>query len=153
MPRAELRHPQQVVDWLESLKSEIHEPCQMWLIGSGALLLHAHIKSIQAPLPSNSMDVDPVVVGDALAWACYDACIGSEFEKRHGWHVNLMPDAVLKELPQGWEDRAENLPFGMVHVILPSVDDLLAPKLKRGEPRDLEHRDWAIQQKLLQVAS
>ena len=51
----------------------------------------------------NSMDVDPVTTSQAVALLGYEAMIGSEFEKEHGWHVNLMPAVVLKEMPDGWE--------------------------------------------------
>jgi hypothetical protein len=89
------------------------------------------------------MAVDPVVMGDQLAGFCYDSCLGSDFEKENGWHVNLMPEAVLREFPDGWENRSTSLSFGLIRVILPSVDDLLVPKLKRAEPRDLAHFQWA----------
>jgi len=121
----------------------------MTLIGSGALLLHAHLAGLDAPLSENSMDVDPVVDGDLLAWACYDACIGSDFEKENGWHVNIMPESVLRELPSGWEDRAGSHQFGNISLTLPTVPDLLSPKVKRGEPRDLAHVQWAIKNELL----
>jgi hypothetical protein len=41
------------------------------------------------------MAVDPVVMGDQLAGFCYDSCLGSDFEKENGWHVNLMPGSRL----------------------------------------------------------
>jgi hypothetical protein len=31
----------------------------------------------------------------------------------------------------------------VVTVVVPAPKDLLAPKLKRGEPRDLKHFEWA----------
>jgi hypothetical protein len=52
-------------------------------------------------------------------------------------------EAVLREFPDGWENRSTSLSFGLIRVILPSVDDLLVPKLKRAEPRDLAHFQWA----------
>jgi hypothetical protein len=33
--------------------------------------------------------------------------------------------------------------LGRLEVVVPSVDDLLFPKLKRGEPRDKIHASWA----------
>ena len=69
--------------------------------------------------------------------------IGSEFEKRHGWHVNLMPSAVLGEMPADWMQRASRKQYGLLEVLVPSMDDLLVPKLKRGEPRDKLHAEWA----------
>jgi hypothetical protein len=89
------------------------------------------------------MDVDPVTQSDAVALLGYEAMIGSEFEKRHGWHVNVMPTAVLGEMPHGWENRASRKIYGRLEVVVPSVDDLLFPKLKRGEPRDKVHASWA----------
>jgi len=89
------------------------------------------------------MDVDPVTQSDAVALLGYEAMIGSAFEKRHGWHVNLMPTAVLGEMPAGWEERASRKVYGCLEVVVPSVDDLLFPKLKRGEPRDKVHASWA----------
>jgi hypothetical protein len=113
------------------------------LIGSGGLLWHAAQRGLETPLPENSMDVDPVTQSDAVALLGYEAMIGSEFEKRHGWHVNLMPSAVLGEMPAGWQERASRKVYGMLEVVVPSIDDLLFPKLKRGEPRDKLHAAWA----------
>ena len=81
------------------------------------------------------MDVDPVTQSDAVALLGYEAMIGSEFDKRHGWHVNLMPSAVLSEMPADWMQRASRKHYGLLEV--------LVPKLKRGEPRDKLHAEWA----------
>jgi hypothetical protein len=43
------------------------------------------------------------------------------------------------------EDRASRKAYGKLSVVVPSVGDLLAPKLKRGEPRDKLHAQWATQ--------
>jgi hypothetical protein len=115
----------------------------MILIGSGALLLHAWAQGIDTPLPENSMDVDPITDSEEIALLGYDALIGSEFEKKHGWHVNLMPQAVLREFPADWRNRALVKTYGHLTVVLPAVADLLIPKLKRGEPRDKKHSEWA----------
>jgi len=115
----------------------------MALIGSAGLLWHSHERGIQEPLPENSMDVDLVTESDQLAELGYAALIGSDFEQVHGWHVNLMPRAVLDELPIGWQERAARKTYGQLTLTVPSVADLLAPKLKRGEPRDLKHAEWA----------
>jgi len=115
----------------------------MTLIGSAALLWHAADRGIDAPLPENSMDVDPITDSDALAWMCYDALIGSEFEQAHGWHVNLLPQSVLQELPSDWQSRASRREYGNLTVVVPAAADLLVPKLKRNEPRDRAHADWA----------
>ncbi len=115
----------------------------MTLIGSAGLLWHAADRGLDVPLPENSMDVDPVTDSDALAWLCYDAIIGSEFEREHGWHVNLMPESVLRGLPEGWQARASQQVYGHLTVIVPVAADLLAPKLMRNEPRDRAHAEWA----------
>ena len=117
----------------------------MTLIGSAALLWHAADRGLDTPLPENSMDVDPVTDSDALAWMCYDALIGSEFERTHGWHVNLLPASVLQEFPDGWEARAASRIYGNLTVVVPAPGDILVPKLKRGEPRDRAHAEWAKQ--------
>ncbi len=49
-----------------------------------------------AEFPEASMDVDPVTDSDEVAIHCYESLIGSEFERMHGWHVNLMPRTVLR---------------------------------------------------------
>ena len=143
MPRRELSRPQQVVDWLMEWGAALDEPASMTLIGSAALLWHAADRGLDVPLPENSMDVDPVTDSDALAWMCYDALIGSEFEQIHGWHVNLFPASVLKEFPAGWEGRAARRVYGMITVVVPTPVDILAPKLRRNEPRDRAHAEWA----------
>ena len=89
------------------------------------------------------MDVDPITDNDEVATACYNNVIGSEFEREHGWHVNLMPDSVLTEFPADWRDRAAIRELGALSVIVPAPADLLVPKLKRNEPRDLKHWEWA----------
>jgi len=78
----------------------------------------------------------------ALLWH-YDALIGSEFERIHGWHVNLLPASVLKEFPDGWQARAARGSYGRLTVVVPSPSDILVPKLRRNEPRDRTHADWA----------
>ena len=143
MPRRELKHPHQIEAWLQEWGALLAEPGSLTLVGSGGLLWHAAQLGIETPLPENSMDVDPVTQSDAVALLGYEAMIGSEFEKRHGWHVNLMPSAVLGEMPAGWEDRASRKIYGHLEVVVPSVGDLLFPKLKRGEPRDKIHASWA----------
>src|SRR2546425_8841389 len=108
MPRRELRDPRQVEDWLVELSGRLTQPAQMILIGSGALLWHAAQRGITEPLPENSMDVDPITDSEEVARLCYEAVIGSEFEREHGWHVNLMPDLVLREFPQDWRSRVSS---------------------------------------------
>ena len=67
----------------------------------------------------------------------------------HGWHVNLMPESVLREFPADWQKRAAIRDYGMLLVTVPAVGDLLIPKLKRGEPRDRAHAAWAKELGLL----
>jgi len=115
----------------------------MILIGSGALLWHAAQRGISEGLPENSMDVDPITDSDEIARLCYEAIIGSEFERTHGWHVNLMPDSVLKEFPADWKQRASRKDYQRLLLEVPCPADLLVPKLKRGEPRDHAQAGWA----------
>ncbi len=115
----------------------------MTLIGSAALLWHADERGLTTELPESSMDVDPVTDSDEIAMLCYEALIGSEFERAHGWHVNLMPESVLRELPSGWKERASQKTIGKLNLTVPAPPDLLAPKLKRNEPRDRVHAEWA----------
>ncbi len=68
-----------------------------------------------------------------MATHCYEALIGSEFERIHGWHVNLMPESVLRELPAIWEQRTAKRLIGKLQLRVPA--NLLAPKLRRNEPR------------------
>src|ERR1043165_9807716 len=103
MPRRELKDPRQVEDWLLELAAQVTRPARMILIGSGALLWHAFQQKISTPLPAQSMDVDPITDSDEVARLSYEGLIGSEFELRHGWHINVMPDLVLMEFPADWE--------------------------------------------------
>ncbi len=143
MPKRELKHPRQVEDWLLEWGGRLSQPGRLILIGSGALLWHAFQRRLAEPLPENSMDVDPITDSDEVAQLCYEAMIGSEFEARHGWHVNLMPEAVLREFSPGWKQRASAKAYGALEVIVPSPEDLLVPKRKRNEPRDRTHEAWA----------
>jgi hypothetical protein len=143
MPRKELKHPRQIEAWLKDWGGRLKEPGALVLIGSGGLLWHAAQRGLETPLPENSMDVDPVTTSQAVALLGYEALIGSEFEKEHGWHVNLMPAVVLQEMNEGWQQRASTKQYGRLEVTVPSVPDLLVPKLKRGEPRDILHAAWA----------
>ncbi len=149
MPRRELKDPHQVEDWLVELSRQLFQPARMILIGSGAMLWHAFQRGITEPLPENSMDVDPITDSDEIARLCYEALIGSEFEQRHGWHVNLMPELVLREFPADWEKRAATKTYGPLTVVVPGVADLLVPKRKRNEPRDRAHAVWAERLALL----
>lgn len=151
MPARELRFPHQIETWLQQWGDLLASPGEMILIGSGALLWHAWQKGIDTPLPENSMDVDPVTENEEVALLGYDAMIGSDFEKTHGWHVNLMPKAVLNEFPLDWRDRASHKTYTRLTVVVPSVHDLLIPKLKRGEPRDKKHFEWATVLQLIQT--
>jgi hypothetical protein len=149
MPRRELQYPKQVEDWLEELAAQITAPAEMILIGSGGLLWHAFQRGLNEPLPEKSMDVDPVTDSDEVARACYLAIIGSEFELKHGWHINLMPEVVLREFPSDWRERTSAKQYGQLRVIVPSPGDLLIPKRKRNEPRDRSHEAWARSLNLL----
>lgn len=150
MPHRELKHPHQVEDWLVELSGHITAPARMILIGSGALLWHAFQRGITEPLPENSMDVDPITDSAEVARLCYESLIGSEFEQKHGWHVNLMPDLVLREFPSDWKSRASSKTYGQLTVEVPSPEDLLVPKRKRNEPRDHSHETWARRVSLIQ---
>ena len=143
MPRRELKNGKQVVDWLAEVGAHLKAEGNITLIGSAALLWHAHERGITVELPEASMDVDPVTDSDEVALLCYAAIIGSEFERVHGWHVNLMPDSVLRELPEGWQSRAARKQVSKLSVMVPAPADLLAPKLKRNQPRDRSHAEWA----------
>lgn len=90
------------------------------------------------------MDIDPITEDQDLALFGYDCMIGSEFEREHGFHVNLMPAQVTREFPEGWEGRSTEVAYGAMKVILPAPEDLMVPKLRRGEPRDLQHLEWAV---------
>jgi hypothetical protein len=89
------------------------------------------------------MDVDPITESEEVARLCYAALIGSEFEQKHGWHVNLMPDSVLREFPDDWKARAGAKEYGQLRVVVPSPADLFIPKRKRNEPRDRAQETWA----------
>jgi hypothetical protein len=143
MPRRELKYPKQVEEWLIELGGQMTLPGQMILIGSGALLWHAFQRGLSEPLPESSMDVDPITDSDEVARFCYEAVIGSEFEQKHGWHVNLMPDSVLKEFRADWKERASLRKYNQLTLVVPSAADVLIPKLKRNEPRDRAHEAWA----------
>jgi Nucleotidyltransferase of unknown function (DUF6036) len=143
MPRRELKTGKQVADWLTEVGTSLKEPGNMILIGSAGLLWQAYERGITAELPEGSMDVDPVTDSDEVAARCYEGLIGSEFERTHGWHINLMPEAVLRELPAGWRERAARSQVGKLQLLVPAPADLLASKLKRNEPRDRSHADWA----------
>ena len=144
MPRRELSHPHQVTAWLEEWGRALNEPGEMTLIGSAALLWHAAQRGLDTPLPENSMDADPITDSEAIAELAWDAVIGSDFEKEHGWHVNLMMPAVLANFPEGWEARCQRAAYGNLHLVVPAVADLLAAKAKRSDPRDIAHARWAV---------
>ena len=108
MPLRELKYPHQVIAWLEDWGGRLREPGEMILIGSAALLWHAARRGLDEPLPENSMDVDPVTDSEEIAELAYDAMIGSDFEREHGWHVNLMPPFVFDSFPDGWRERCQS---------------------------------------------
>ena len=143
MPRRELKYPAQVEEWLVAWGQELNKPGEMILIGSGGLLWHAAQKGIEMPLSENSMDVDPITQSDEVAALGYEAHIGSPFEQENGWHVNLMSPLALEGLPVDWKNRAVRKSYGLLSVIVPAVVDILVPKLKRGDPRDVSHSQWA----------
>ena len=110
-------------------------------------------------LELGAIDRDYAVCGAGLAFAafwieaveemtalqvenCYAAII-SEFEQKHGWHVNLMPNLVLKEFPADWKPRANTKAYGQLKVVVPAPADLFIPKRKRNEPRDRAQETWA----------
>ncbi|MDQ6631756.1 MAG: hypothetical protein M3Y82_08340 [Verrucomicrobiota bacterium] len=121
VPRRELKYPRQVEDWLVEVSLQLTEPGRIILIGSGALLWHAAQRGIVEPLSENSMDIDPITDSEEIARICYEALIGSEFELKHGWHVNLMPDSVLREFPRDWETRASKKNYALLEVVVPSI--------------------------------
>lgn len=143
MPRRELKYPSQVENWLKSWGEKLARPGELILIGSGALLWHAAQKGIETPLPENSMDIDPITRDEEIAALGYEAHIGSLFEKENGWHINLMPQHALTGFPPDWASRSAKKCYGRLTVVVPSPEDLLVPKLLRGEPRDFSHAAWA----------
>lgn len=143
MPKRELKFPKQIEDWLCKWGHELKKEGSLVLIGSGGILWHAWQQGRNEPLPGNSMDADPITEDEEVAEKCYDSVIGSEFEEQEGWHINIMPKQTLKELPAGWEERVKTKTYGKLKVMVPSIPDLLAPKLKRGEPRDKKHAEYA----------
>jgi len=143
MPRRELKHASQLEAWLAAWGRRLSAPGELTLIGSGALLWHAGQRGIEAPLPSNSMDVDLVTASGEVAELGHEAQIGSEFEKEYGWHVHVMPAQALNEMPALWRDRAARKTYGRLALVVPAPSDLLVAKLGRGEPRDLAHANWA----------
>lgn len=144
-PRRELRHGEQVVAWLKQAAGRVKTPgAELTLVGFGGLLWHALRRDPHhAPPPQLSMDIDPVTGDEGIAEFGYDCVIGSTFELEHGFHVNLMPRRVLDELPSGWKERATRESYENLEVIVPASSDLLAAKMKRGEPRDRMHVEWA----------
>ena len=80
MPRRELKNGRQVAEWLAELGASLKAPGNMTLIGSAALLWHAHDRGISTELSEASMDVDPVTEGEEVAMRCYETLIGSEFD-------------------------------------------------------------------------
>ena len=129
MPRRELKNGKQVADWLEQMSTQLKASGNITLIGSAALLWHAHERGLAAELPQSIMDVDPVTDSDEIAMLCYEAIIGSEFERTHGWHVKLMPESVLGELPQGWHARATKKQIGKLNLTVPSLQISLRQNL------------------------
>jgi hypothetical protein len=127
MPRRELKHPHQVIEWLQEWGERLAELGAMTLIGSAGLLWHIARIGRDDPLPENSMDADSVTDSDAVAELAYDALIGSEFERLRGWHVNLLPKVVLDEMPAGWRERSASASYGQPTVMVPSPADLIAP--------------------------
>jgi hypothetical protein len=61
-----------------------------------------------------------------------------------------MPITVLLELPSGWEQRATQKQIGKLALIVPALADLLVPKLKRNQPRDQAHAEWAKRIRLVE---
>jgi len=151
VPLRELKYPIQVEHWLVDWGRKLKAPGKLILIGSGGLLWHAAQRGIESPLPENSMDVDPITFDDDVAELCYEAHIGSPFERENGWHINLMPRDALDGLPSDWPSRVSRKEYGLLAVEVPCPADLLAPKLKRGERRDLAHRQWALYTGLISV--
>lgn len=143
MPKKQLSQPQQIEDWLKELSQKLTKPASLILIGSGALLWHAAQRGLNVALPESSMDVDPISHDEEVVACCYESLIGSEFELKHGWHVNIMPASALAFLPAGWETRSTKKSYGLLTVTVPAPSDLLVPKRLRGEPRDLAHIQWA----------
>ncbi|MCF6312432.1 MAG: hypothetical protein L3J39_08265 [Verrucomicrobiales bacterium] len=79
-----MSYPSQIIDWLSAWGETLHHEGEMILIGSGALLWHAHESGRNDPLPENSMDVDPITSSEEVAMLAYNSIIGSKFEKKHG---------------------------------------------------------------------
>jgi hypothetical protein len=145
MPRRELNRPEQIENWLTTMGSVLMEEGEMILIGSGALLWHAFQLGVNTHLPENSMDADPITESDCVAEICYDQMIQSEFEQKEGWHVNLMPKTALREFPNDWETRASQKRYGKLMVTVPSIEDIMIPKRRRGEARDWKHDTYATE--------
>jgi len=156
MPRKELQYPNQIEDWLNSWGiqlQEISKEGSLILIGSAGLLWHAYQQQIVSGLPEQSMDADPITTDDCVAEMGYDSCIGSEFETSRGWHINMLPEEVLTKFPIDWTEHKLTKQYGPLTVHVPCVAHLLIPKIRRGEPRDLVHYQWARDSGLIESKS
>ena len=68
-----------MADWLAELGASLKAAGNLTLIGSAALLRHAHDRGIIGDFPEASMDVDAVTDSDELAMHFYEALIGGEY--------------------------------------------------------------------------
>ena len=108
MPRRELKNGKQVADWLHELGALLKAPGNLTLIGSAALLWHAHDRGLPTELPEASMAADPVTDSDEVAAHCYEALIGREFERTAGTSTSCRRLCWTDCLPAGNSGRAKN---------------------------------------------
>lgn len=115
-------------DFLRLIDAHLETPCEVVLIGGGALALH--YKGSHATTDLDLWSVRPAAFWDAVAKARSESPASIPVQK-----------AAIAEPPWSFEDRL--IPLGLpglarLRVLVPEAHDLVLLKVARGEAHDLD---------------
>jgi len=109
------------------------------VLGSASLLVSfPDLGEVDAPLASTyDADLCPEPF-DELTGRMLEEALGENqsYHRRHGYHVDVLREAIYETLPTGWRDRLLAIP-GAEYAVALEPHDLAAAKLWVGRPKDL----------------
>jgi hypothetical protein len=134
--------------------SALCAPKRIIILGSSSLLpLLPQLGDPGQPLEV-SLDadllIDPI---DQSTADMLEEAIGNEslFEKRHGYHADILRPTIGEALPSGWESRLHSV-AGYANVFALDVYDLALVKLTIGREKDLNLLRALLKTKIIEPA-
>ena len=129
--------------------AELTKETKFILIGRGTLAVTApiHLRTLAV---SDDIDLWPLDDEKAALDESIELCgEGSEFHREHGFYVERLGSWTMMTQPKGWEERATEVRFGEVSLLVLGLLDLAYNKLEANREKDREFLKEALDAGLL----